>query len=553
MSDQISRRDFLKTASLAGLGAFIGCSVRNRFDLVIRNGLVLDGLGTPARRLDIGIQNGKILALGDLSGIEADQIIDVAGMIVSPGFIDIHSHTDIELYVNPRAESKIRQGITTEISGNCGESPFPLTPEDRDEYFKEIKEEYGLDLKWHDLSGFYQSLKHAKPGVNYASYTGHGTLRTFVVGKNDVQPSPDQLRQMQRVLAESMEQGSIGLSSGLEYAPGSYAKTDELIELCKVVAGKNGVYATHMRNEDDTIEAAVAESLKICQSAQVSLQISHFKTCNQANWHKMDGLLDTVHFAAESGLPVQIDRYPYNAWSTGLTQFLPLWSRQGNTQEVLTRLQDKSLLPKIREYSESRAKRIGSWDRVVIADCFTPENTKWEGRSIKSCAQESGQPAFDFIRDLLIAEENRVNVIGYAMDDGNLKKVLASPICSVGSDGRAVAPGGKLGEGKPHPRTYGTFPRVLGKYCRDEKVADLPTIVRRMTSMPAEKVGLKRRGSIQTGYFADLVVFDPATVIDNATFENPHQFPTGISHVIVNGKITIRDGKHTGKCAGEIL
>ncbi|MDD5765227.1 MAG: D-aminoacylase, partial [Candidatus Marinimicrobia bacterium] len=538
---------------LAGLGAFIGCSVRNRFDLMIRNGLVLDGLGTPARRLDIGIRDGKILALGDLSGIEADQIIDVAGMIISPGFIDIHSHTDIELLVNPRAESKIHQGVTTEISGNCGDSPFPLTLEDQDEYFEKVKEKYGLDLRWHDLSGFYRALKHANPAMNYATYTGHGSLRAFVVGKNDVPPSPDQLQIMQKVLIKSMEQGSLGLSTGLEYAPGSYAKTDELIELCKVVAGKNGVYATHMRNEDDTIEAAVAESLKICQSAQVSLQISHFKTCNQANWHKMDRLLDTVHSAAESGLPVQIDRYPYIAWSTGLTQFLPLWARQGNTREVLARLQDKSQLPKIREYSESRAKRIGSWDRVVIADCFTPENKKWEGRSIQSCAQENCLPAFDFIHDLLIAEENRVGVIGFAMDEDNLKKVLASSICSIGSDGNAVAPTGKLGEGKPHPRFYGTFPRVLGKYCRDEKVASLPEIVQRMTSMPAKKVGLKRRGSIQTGNFADLVVFDPITVIDNASFENPHQFPTGILHVIVNGKIAVRDAKHTGICAGDIL
>ncbi|MFA4838635.1 MAG: D-aminoacylase [Candidatus Neomarinimicrobiota bacterium] len=553
MSDLISRRDFLKTASLAGLGAIIGCSVKNRFDLIIRNGQVLDGLGTPARRLDVGIRNGKIIALGDLSAVEADEIIDVAGMIVSPGFIDIHSHTDIELFVNPRAESKIHQGVTTEISGNCGDSPFPLTPEDQSEYFGKIKEKYDLDLRWRDLSGFYRSLKRAEPAVNYATYTGHGSLRAFVVGKNDVLPSFDQLRQMQKVLAESMEQGSLGLTTGLEYAPGSFAKTDELIELCKVVSGKNGIYATHIRNEDDTIESAVAEALEICRSAHVSLQISHFKTCNQANWHKMDGLLETVHSAAESGLPVQIDRYPYIAWSTGLTSFLPLWSRQGNTQEVLARLQDKSQLPKIREYSESRAKRIGSWERVVIADCFTPANKKWEGRSIQSCAQECGQPAFDFIRDLLIAEENRVGVIGFAMNEENLKKVLASPICSIGSDGNAVAPTGKLGEGKPHPRFYGTFPRVLGKYCREEKVADLPAIVQRMTSMPATKLGLKRRGSIRNGYFADLVVFDPDTVIDKATFENPHQFPTGISHVVVNGKIAVRDGKHTGICAGDIL
>jgi len=549
----MKRRDFLKSATLAGAGLLIGCYSRNRFDIIIRNGQVFDGLGHPARRLDLGLRGNQIVALADLSQALADLTIDASGLVVAPGFIDCHSHTDIELLVNPRAESKIHQGITTEISGNCGDSPFPLNENDFREYQRRIREQYGIEVGWRDARAFFRAIQRARPAFNYASFTGHGALRAMVVGKNDVPPASVQIRQMQQILAETLEMGSLGLSTGLEYAPGSYAKTDELIALCQTVARYNGVYATHMRNEDDRVEEAVAEALQICRAASVSLEISHLKACNQSNWYKEPRLLDMLTKAAESGLPVQADRYPYNAWSTGLTAFLPLWARQGEREEVLARLKDRTLEAEIRQYIEARGQRIGGWDKVVISDCFTAKNSHYEGQSIAQACRQSGQSPFTFIRDLLLVEENRVGVIGFAMSEENLKQTLAHPLVTIGSDGSAVAPYGKLSEGKPHPRHYGTFPRVLGKYCREEQIFDLATAIHKMTAQPAQKLGLKQRGCLEVGYYADVVIFNPQTIIDRATFADPHQYPAGIEYVFVNGQLVIEHGQHTGRCPGEIL
>jgi len=335
MRTKLTRRDFIKTGTAATMGILVGCSVRNRFDIVIRNGMILDGTGSPGIKTDLGIRGNKITAIADLSAITADLIINADGLVVSPGFIDIHTHTDIGLLVNPTAESKIHQGVTTEVSGNCGYSPFPLNDEDFSEFDKHLFERYGIHATWKDIKNFLQALEQKKISFNYATFTGHGKLRSYVVGKNDVQPTPEQLEQMKQLLAQSMENGSFGLSTGLEYAPGSYAKTDELIELCKIVSERDGVYATHMRNEDDQVEEAIEEALQICKQAGVSTEISHFKACNQNNWHKVDHILEMIQNAANSGLPVNADRYPYIAYGTGLTIFLPLWSRQGNREEIL--------------------------------------------------------------------------------------------------------------------------------------------------------------------------------------------------------------------------
>ena len=549
----VTRRKFLKISLTAGAGIMAGCSVRNRFDIIISGGQLIDGSGKPGRKLDLGIRRGRITALGDLQNASADHILDARERVVSPGFIDIHTHTDTELLVNPRAESKIRQGITTEVSGNCGYSPFPLTEEDSRELAERLQEEYGLPAQWTDISGFLAAIEKKGTALNYVTFTGHGNLRAAVVGKNDVAPTAEQLRRMKMLLQESMESGSFGLSTGLEYAPGSYAETDELIALCETVAQQNGLYSTHMRNEDDRVEEAIEEALQISRKSGVNLQISHLKACNQNNWHKVDHMLEMIHTAAEQGLPVAADRYPYNAWSTGLSSFLPLWARQGETEEVLERLRNPGDLPKIREYTEGRGRKIGGWERVVIANCSLEEHYSYEGKSIAECSEITSQEPFAFIRDLLIAERARVSVIGFAMNEDNLKKVLASPLVSIGSDGSAVSPYGPLGEGKPHPRFYGTFPRVLGKYCREEKVFDLPTAIHKITRLPARKLGLQERGELIDGYHADVVIFDPKTVIDKATFTNPHQYPDGIEYVIVNGKIVIDRAQHTDALPGQVI
>lgn len=531
----------------------IGCRPRNRFDIIIRNGNLFDGLGNPSVRSDLGIRNGKIVVLDDLSLASADRIIEASNLAVAPGFIDVHSHTDIELLVDPRAQSKIQQGVTTEISGNCGDSPFPFCPADFEEYHRRQKENYGLDADWCDLPNFLDALRKAHPALNYVTLVGHGNLRAFVVGKNDILPTAAQLRRMQDLLSEMLAAGAVGLSTGLEYAPGSYAKTDELIELCKVVARHEKIYATHLRNEDDTLEEAVAEALQIGRKSGVSLQISHLKACNRANWPKTDRILEMITAARAEGLPVEADRYPYIAWSTGLGSFLPLWARQGENTDIIARLNDKQQLSEIAKYTIGRGQRIGGWEQVVICSVENERNKSWEGKSIAECSNISGKAPVDFIRDLLIDEKLHVSVVGFAMDEDGLKKVLAAPFTTIGSDGNAVSPAGLLGKGKPHPRYYGTFPHVLAKYTREEKVFDLPTAVRKMTSQPARKFGLKQRGEIKPGYFADLVIFDPVKVIDRATFIEPHQFPAGIDYVIVNGEVAVEKGVHTGVCAGQVL
>ncbi|MFH1851225.1 MAG: D-aminoacylase [Candidatus Neomarinimicrobiota bacterium] len=552
MSRAITRRTFIKTGSLATAGIIVGCSMRNRFEIIIRNGSLLDGLGKPAVRADLGISAGKISSIGDLSAATADRVIDAAGYMVAPGFIDIHTHTDLEILANPRGESKIRQGITTEIAGNCGASPFPIAPEEQHERAAEWAEEYQVQTRWTDIGGFYDAIRVQGVAFNYGSLTGHGDLRAAVVGRHAVAPTDDQLRQMRLLLDRSLELGSLGLSTGLEYAPGSYAKTDELIALCKTVSTRGGIYATHMRNEDDTVIEAIEEALTICRETGVSTQLSHLKACNKNNWHKVPQILELLDRAAAE-LPVTADRYPYDAWGTDLTSFTPQWARQGDTDERIARLEDPQQAAEIMEYANGRAQRIGGWDRVLISGCETPANKIWEGMDILSCAARRRQTPAEFVRSLLIEDRLDVGCVGFAMSEDNLKLVLNSPHVLIGSDGTAVADYGILHRGKPHPRYYGAFPRVLGRYVREQQALTLPQAVQMMTSMPAKKLNLTGRGALIEKNFADITIFNPDTVIDNATFADPHQYPSGIDYVIVNGKVVIDQGRHTDVMAGVLL
>jgi len=552
MNEVISRRDFVIVSALGATGLVIGCHSGNNFDIIVRHGVIVDGLGGAPYRSDLGIRKDKIVAMGDLSAAQAKQIIDATGHMVTPGFIDIHTHTDVELLANPRGESKIRQGVTTEVSGNCGTSPFPLSEADRVDMDARWQKRFGVGADWTDLDGFYRRLEASKIGINYATFTGQGDLRGFCVGLNDVPATSDQMSHMERVLAESMEQGSLGLASGLEYTPSSFANTDELVALCKIVAKYGGVYATHMRNEDDTVEEAVAEAIEISRRAGVSTQISHLKACNKNNWHKVPAILEQISKAREI-LPVDADRYPYTAWGTGLTTFLPIWARQGDTDEVLERLRNPETAQKIKTYAESRAQRIGGWDRVLISSCGGDGNSRFQGKYVSECALESNASPVDFVQTLLLSARNSVEVVGFAMDEDNLKTVLAAPFTMIGSDGNAVAPYGVLGEDIPHPRYYGTFPRVLGRYAREQNVMPMAEAVKRMTSMPAVKLGFKDRGVLKVGHKADIVIFDPKTVIDQATYTKPHQYPVGIDYVLVNGKMVIKQGEHTGELPGQVL
>ncbi|HDJ24290.1 MAG TPA: D-aminoacylase [Candidatus Aminicenantes bacterium] len=555
---QITRREFLKKTSVLALASgsgFLlkGCTKGKDFDWVIKGGRVIDGSGSPPRETDVGIKDGLIVEIGPISARRARMVCEAREMFVCPGFIDVHDHTDVQLLVDPKGESAVHQGITTLMSGNCGYSPFPIADEIYEEFKLDLKEQYGLDLDWRDISGFLQCLEKQGLALNYATLVGHGSIRGAAMGFDDREPTAEELARMKVMVEEAMKNGAFGLSSGLEYTPGSYAKTGELIELCRVVTQLSGVYATHMRDESDYLLEALDESFQIARVSGVSIQISHLKVAYPSNWSKIDEALARLDQAAEEGINVFADRYPYLAASTGLGSIFPIWAMEGTTKDFLRRLQDKSLEQKFRDYLANEEKSLGSWDKVLVASVVSEKNRNFEGMSILECCRRTGKDAFEFIRDLLVEERNRVGMIIFMMKEENLKKILAHPLVGVGCDGGAISPEGVLGKGKPHPRHYGTFPRVLGKYIREEKILPWEEMISKMTYRAAVKFGLSKRGLLKPGYQADVVVFNPETVIDRATWTNPHQFPQGIIHVFVNGMKVIEEEKHTGRLPGYVL
>ncbi|MDD4293228.1 MAG: D-aminoacylase [Bacteroidales bacterium] len=539
MANKISRRGFIKSSLLAGAALGFGFDglanirVNNRFDTIIKNGVIYSGNLREPVRGDLGIKNGKISAIGDL-GESADVTVDAGGKAVSPGFIDIHTHTDSNLFDAPLGDSKIYQGVTLDIGGNCGDSPFP-------------------SKKWESAGKFFDDLRSEGRGINYGSFLGQGSLRSRFVGDNNVPATADQLKEMKRYIDEQMEMGATGISCGLEYTPGSYANEKEITELCKVVAKHNGLFAIHMRNEDDRVEAALDEAIRIATGAGVKLQISHLKAQNAANWHKAPDLLKRIEKAQKAGLNIAFDRYPYIAFSTGMSTFIPINDRQGTTEEVVARLRDTEQSKKIGDYAKSRIERLGGPQNVVVTSCRQPQNKRFIGLNVEECAKLTSMDSWEFIRELLIEENANVDIIGFAMREENVKLFLSHPLGMPASDGSVYSPIGRLGESMPHPRSYGTFPRFFGKYCRDEKLMSLSEAVHKATALPASRLGLRKRGLLEIGYHADVVVFDSEKIIDTATFASPHQFAKGIEHVFVNGIYTIKEGKPTGKLGGVIL
>jgi N-acyl-D-amino-acid deacylase len=556
----IKRRAFLRGAaktaavvSASGGGLLLkGCSTGKDFDLLVSGGTVYDGSGGPPVRADVGISGGAIRSIGKIRTSRARAVVAAGGLAVAPGFIDVHEHTSVELLVNPKAESSVRQGVTTLVSGNCGESPFPLTEAMAEETGRSLLMAYGLDLDWRDARGFFERIGRAGLAPNYASFAGHGTIRAAAMGYGNRPPDAGELERMKVLLREAMEAGALGLSSGLEYSPGSFASTDELIALGRIAARSGGVYATHVRNEQEGILEAVDEALRIARETPIRLQISHLKIGYQTNWPKFDDLISRVDRAA-GGVTLRADRYPYTAWGTGLNMFFPLWSREGTSRDFLARLRDPALQPRLRAAVEKKGRDVGSWDKVLISNVAGERNRPYEGMNILEASARAGLDPFEFMKNLLIEEDNEVGMITFAMSEDHLRRLLAHPLVGVGSDATAVAPYGPLAKGRPHPRVYGTFPRVLGRYVREEKVVPLEEMIRKMTSMPASHLGFLRRGALKVGWAADIVVFDPGRVIDKATWTAPAQYPEGIDGVIVNGVAVIAAGESTGRLPGKVL
>jgi len=557
---KISRRQFLKTASKTGLAVGIvgGMSNRSifagpsRFDLIIKNGQIIDGMNNEPYQADIGIIADSIEAIGKLNTTNSKIVIDAKGNIVSPGFLDIHSHTDTELLINPKAESKIRQGITTELGGNCGFCPFPrkkpLSPDD-----KRLK---GLDFKlfdWTNLEGYHSAMEKRGIANNHATLVGQGTIRQYVMNNEARKPSAQEMEIQKKLVSQAMSQGAFGLSTGLEYIPSRFADSEELIELCKVVAKYGGFYATHMRSEDTQLIEAVAEAIHIAESADLPLQISHLKACGRSNYYKIPMVFDLMEKAKKRELCVAADRYPYRAYGTTLNIMFPQWAMAGGDKKFVERLKDNDARQKMKEEALEKIEGNNGFESMLISHVNNKKNRQLVGKYIQKLAEESKQDPYEFACDLLISEGGSISIFGFGMGKENTELVLKHPLVMLCSDGRAMAPYGSLNSGMPHPRNYGAFPRFLRMYVREKELLTLPEAIRKMSSMPAKKMGLKKRGSIIKGNYADIVIFDFHTISDKATYVEPKQYPEGIKYVIVNGKIVIDHGKHTGELAGKVL
>ncbi len=547
MARKTTRRDFLKKGISAGVALWIsGEKIIDRsliagqvFDVIIKGGLIIDGVSDREYMADIGIVGERIQAIGNLEGAKATLVVDASRRIVCPGFIDIHSHTGSNLLTNPRAESKIRQGVTSELSGNCGSSDFPLQESKRKD--------------WVNLEQLHSLLSEKKIAVNFASLIGHGTVRAFVMGEEMRAPTEKEMELMKGIVAEAMEQGAFGLSTGLEYAPSGFASSDELIELCRIVKRFGGFYSTHIRSEDNLALEAIGESIFIAEKASLPLQISHLKISGKINWWKMPLMIDLIERAKKRGLRVTADRYPYTAYSTGLSVFYPKWARDGGAEGLVKRLKDGETRERMREETIKSVKSNNSWESLLIVGVEKSENSWLEGKSIHEAAAGLNQDPYDFACNLLIKEAGNVSIVGFGMSEVNTEMVLKHPLVMLGSDGSAIAPYGELNKGIPHPRNYGAFPRFLSLYARQKKLVSLPDAIKKMTSMPAAKMGLRDRGIIKKGYFADLVIFDPESIKDRATYTQPKQYPAGIDKVFVNGKVVVDKGEHTGELPGKVL
>jgi N-acyl-D-amino-acid deacylase len=509
-----------------------------RAQRVLRGATIYDGTGARPINADLALLDDRIVGMGRRLQVAGAEEIDLRGLALAPGFIDIHSHTDTVLFRNPRAEAKIRQGVTTEVAGQDGTSVGPSREERR----------FG-DFGFRDLAGFFAAIEKNGTAVNLASMVGAGTVRGYVVGNENRPAMPTEQQQMQALVTQALQQGAVGLSSGLEYSPGGFASREELVFLSRALTGTGLPYASHMRNEDDELLAAVEEAIAVGRFAPAPVQISHLKAQGQRNWWKSEAVLKTIEEARGDGIDVMFDRYPYIAYATGLSNLFPLWSLDGGTQAFLRRIQDPADRTRIEWYVRDKINELGSWDAVQITSAG--DAVAWaRGKRFGQLAKERGKEPYELLLEVTIADENRTGMVGFGMSEESTADMLKHPLGMICSDAGARA---TFGDGSPHPRTYGSFPRVLGHYVREKKVMPLETAVHKMTQMPARRLKLEGRGVISVGAFADLVAFDPAKVADKATFEQPHQYPVGIPHVWVNGIPVIKGGEHTGELSGRVL
>jgi N-acyl-D-amino-acid deacylase len=527
------------------------------WDVLVQRARVVDGSGAPSFVADVAISGDTIAEVGTLASPQAKVLIDGTGLTLSPGFIDLHTHSDYTLLVNPLAESKVHQGVTTEVIGNCGTSPAALGDEAFPIIRARMQQQYQLDVSWRTLAGYLQCLAASGMAVNVVPIVGHGTVRSAVMGYAQRPPTADELLQMQALVAEAMADGAFGLSTGLVYAPGCYADTDEIIELAKVVRQAGGMYFSHIRGESDTVLEAAQEAITVGERAGVAVQISHLKTAGRENWEKTPALLDLLDQANARGLDVTGDMYPYTAGATSLGALLPPWVHEGGLAKLLPRLRDAQVRARIRQDIEQgldgwwNPARAAGWAGVQISRA--QRHRSYQGRSLGDIAALRQQDPLEAALDILLAEEGNAGVVLFMMGEVQVQAILQHRRVMIGSDAGAAAPYGVLAQGHPHPRAYGTFPRILGTYVRERGVMSLEEAIFRMSGLTAWRLGLSDRGFVRPGYKADLAIFDAQQIADQATYDLPHVYPTGIRWVLVNGQVILHDGERLAGLPGRVL
>jgi N-acyl-D-amino-acid deacylase len=546
-------------------GMLIACQSRvpappaagDTFDLLITNGRVIDGSGAPWYRADVGITGDRITAIGRLDGRDAKTRIDAANLVVAPGFIDMLGQSEFNVLADPRAASKITQGITTEITGE-GSSIAPLN----DALAKSAQPQFDrfkVTLDFRTLGEYFARLERNRPALNVGTFVGAGGLRGYVVGQSQRAATAADIDQMKTLVAQAMEQGALGVSTSLQYVPGRFASTDEIVELAKVARQHGGIYISHQRSESNQIIPSLDEVFAVAERADIPAEVWHLKTAYKANWGRMGEVLKHFDAARARGLDVTANMYPYDRASNGLDACLPLWVREGGLEPMLQRLNDPVVRARIkRDMDDANAKDwenqwygSGGGAGVMVSTVADPALRKWEGKNLVQIGKEMGKDPRDAAMDLVIADRGETSVIISIMREDDVRLALSHPMVSIGTDSGARAEDGPLSESKSHPRAWGSFPRVLGKYVRDEKLMTLEEAVRRFTSRPAARVGIADRGLLRPGFKADITIFNPDTIRDRSTFEDPTHYSEGVEHVLVNGKAVVAGGKITNERPGE--
>jgi dihydroorotase/N-acyl-D-amino-acid deacylase len=529
-----------------------------QYDLLIKNGRIVDGSGRPGYAADLAVKGDRIVEIGNLKTAEATRVIDAAGLVVTPGFIDMLGQSETYVLIDNRAMSKVMMGVTTEITGE-GESIAPIN----DRLIKEQQDfnrRYNLTIDWRTLDDYFRRLEKQGIGVNMATFVGATQVREYVIGFDNRSPTASELERMKQLVSEAMEDGALGLSTSLQYVPARFAKTDEIIELAKVARRHGGIYATHQRSEANALDESLAEVFEIARQARIPVEIWHLKTAYQKNWGRMPQVLEKIRRAREQGLDITADVYPYIAGSTSLSACLPPWALEGGTEKMLGRLRSPQIRERLKKEISTDSREweniylgSGGASGVLIGSVIT-RGLEWaQGKRISEIASEQKKDPLDAVFDLILADNGQTGAIYFMMSEADLRAAMKAPFVSFCTDSGARATDGPLAGARSHPRGWGSYPRILGRYVREERLLPLEQAVQKMTGMPATRVGLRDRGFLRAGMFADITVFDPKSVIDRATFEVSNQYPVGVQYVIVNGQISVDGGKRTSALAGQPL